>query len=93
MTLPNINETMRFGSFSSKLQTILPYTRLNWEIVCSLETCFRDLFQLGAEVVGVVCGGWTWLARATKEELGAMDLVGVLDSPADYGGYSDAGGI
>lgn len=74
MTIPNIwNETIRFVSFSSKLQPI-PYTRLNWETECSLETCFGDLFQLGAEV-GVVCGGWMWLARATKEELGALEDI------------------
>ncbi|KAJ5910991.1 metal ion transporter [Penicillium subrubescens] len=65
-TLPNINEPMRFGFFSSESQTTVHAAELG-DLVLPGDS-FRDLFQLGPE------GGVWWLdvVNPTEEELGAI---------------------
>lgn len=65
-TLPNINEPMRFGFFSSESQTTVHAAELG-DLILPGDS-FRDLFQLGPE------GGVWWLdvVNPTEEELGAI---------------------
>ncbi|KAJ5364712.1 metal ion transporter [Penicillium cataractarum] len=65
-TLPNINEPMRFGFFSSESQTTVHAAELG-DLVLPGDS-FRDLFQLGPE------GGVWWLdvVNPTEAELGAI---------------------
>ncbi|KAJ5466726.1 metal ion transporter [Penicillium diatomitis] len=65
-TLPNANEPMRFGFFSSESQTTVHAAELG-DLILPGDS-FRDLFQLGPE------GGVWWLdvVNPTEAELGAI---------------------
>ncbi|EPS27342.1 hypothetical protein PDE_02285 [Penicillium oxalicum 114-2] len=65
-TLPNANDPMRFGFFSSESQTTVHAAELG-DLVLPGDS-FRDLFQLGPE------GGVWWLdvVNPTEAELGAI---------------------